>query len=324
MSTAVKHVAITGVSSFVGHAVATRFVRRGLMVTGITSRPVQDYTGVQRQRLQLQTSIGVNHVEMDIRTQSEVLATVQRVRADAWIHHAGWAKDHASLEFDLERGHASNLMPLATFFRALSEVTCSGLIVTGTSAEYSDGDAPHQEDEPCHPTLPYGLSKLTATLRAGQLAATFGVRARVARLFMPFGPLDAPAKLLPQVVSTLRAGKPIELTECTHVRDFLYIDDVASFYERLVGDLQRPVLFDVFNVSRGQGHRVRDVLLQLAAVIGADPSLLRFGARPLRPGDPQVLVGSATKGQTLLKWSPSTLADGIRDYVSTDCLADPS
>ena len=70
--------------------------------------------------------------------------------------------------------------------------------------------------------MPYGLSKLEATIRARQLALRFGINVRVARVFIPFGPLDAPGKLVPQVVTALMQRQPVELSTGTQRRDFIH------------------------------------------------------------------------------------------------------
>ena len=187
--------------------------------------------------------------------------------------------------------------------------------MTGSSAEYSNSDLPCREDEPCWPVTPYGLSKLGETIYARQLIERYPLSIRVARVFIPYGPLDAPQKLIPNVVQALKRREAVDLSPCHQARDFIYIDDLVQGYRRLIEDLQRPTLFDVVNLCSGQAIPLRELLSELADLLGRDKSLLRFGARSMRPGEPPISYGANQKAKDMLGWQPRSLREGLQCYL---------
>ena len=298
----------TGVSSFVGMHLARHFAGEGHRVVGTISKPRENYSGIRAERLKVLDG-SAELVQLDIADAAAVATLVERVAPALWLHHAGYAVNYASRDYDLAKGFAANVAPLTHLYKCLAGKGCN-LIVTGSSAEYSSSDAANREDDVCWPDMPYGVSKLEETIRARQLALQFNVPTRVARLYIPFGSYDNPEKLLAQVVSGLRAGKPVDLSACTQARDFLGVSDLCAAYLALNADMPRA-LFDVFNVCGGEAVVLREFLLNIAQVMKADPALLRFGARPMRPGEAAFSFGSNEKARKVLKWQSGDLCSAI-------------
>jgi nucleoside-diphosphate-sugar epimerase len=190
------------------------------------------------------------------------------------------------------------------------------VVLIGSVSEYSDHDEVHAEDEACWPATPYGMSKLMATLRSSQLASQYGIKTRVARLFLPFGPLDNPSRIMAEVPRRLRRGESVQLSPCEQRRDLLYIVDACRALDAMVGTIDRGVPFEVFNICSGTSPRLRDVVLHIAARLGADPSLCRFGDLPLRPGEPAVMAGSPAKAMAAFGWKPDDWKGGVDRYLS--------
>ncbi len=226
----------------------------------------------------------------------------------------GYTKSYASHDYDLRKGFALNVEPLGAIFSAMAGVQ-GAVILTGTVAEYADSDQPHLETETCAPAMPYWLSKLMETLYARQLSSHYDVPARVARLFLPFGPLDAPEKLLATVITSLREALPLELTTCLQQRDFLHVDEVVDLYLKLLPDLPRS-LFEIYNVCAGESPTLREVILEFAVILGVDAARCEFGAIPMRTGEPSVIRGSNEKARKFLQWTPAPWRETVRRWLA--------
>jgi UDP-glucose 4-epimerase len=142
-----------------------------------------------------------------------------------------------------------------------------------------------------------------------QLAERYGVPTRIARVFLPFGPLDAPGKLLPSVRRALTQDQPVALSACEQSRDFLWAGDLSPAYAALARDLDRGGA-RIVNVCSGAPMRVRDMLEQLADRLGKPRHLLQFGARPLRPSEPLISVGDNQRLRDL-GWTPTPIAQAL-------------
>ena len=308
-------VVITGVSSFVGHHLARHWASLGHRVIATISRPLEQYSGVEAERLAAIAPY-VEITGLDVRESRHIGALIDRCTPSLWIQHAGFARGYGSLEYDLDLGHAVNVAPLTQLYSALRGSRCS-VIVTGSSTEYAAADVGNRESDACVPDTPYGLSKLAETLRARQLAAQYGVSTRVARLYIPFGARDNPQKLLMQVVTKLRNREPIALSPCEQKRDFLGITDVCEVYERLAGDLTKAG-FAVFNVGSGEPVVLRDFLAEIATRLGADHALLHFGAIAMRAGEPPICYADISRVRAVLGFDPTPLSAAIdRDLLGS-------
>src|SRR5262249_39684978 len=102
--TNVTEVVVTGISSFVGHHLARRFALRGDHVIGTISRPRDRYQGIEAQRIAAIEPY-VEIFGLDLREPREFAALVDRRAPSLWIHHAGFAADYASPDYDLETAH---------------------------------------------------------------------------------------------------------------------------------------------------------------------------------------------------------------------------
>lgn len=302
----------------VGYHLARAFQAAGHDLVCTLSRDRRSYSGIESRRLENLEAAGITFDHLDLCQGKEAIEEfIERWRPDVWIHHAGYAADYSSPNYDLAKAQAANIGPLAPIFAGLGKHGARGVLVTGTASEYGDSDLPHVEDEACWPGTGYGVLKLAATLLARILGMRHGIRVRVARLFLPFGSLDKPEKILPYTVERLASGQPCDLSPCTQKRDFVYIDDVARAYLAMMQDLDREAAFDVFNIASGEAIELRWLLEQVAEKLGADPSLLRFGVLPFRTDEAPIICGSRRKAEAVLGWKPTPIEDGLSRFVGT-------
>ena len=121
-------------------------------------------------------------------------------------------------------------------------------------------------------------------MAAEAYARRYGFSAAWARVFLPYGPGDDPRRLIPSLLAALAAGTPIDVTDGSQVRDFVYVTDIAELLVRLLVTSEAK---GAFNVGTGRGIAVRQVIEWLADHFHAR-ELVRFGARPQREDEPAV------------------------------------
>lgn len=311
-----RRLVLTGASSFVGAHLAAHLAAAGHRVTALHSKPLESYDSLRHARLEFAMAAGAQLLRLDLTDADAVAAQIAAERPEWFVHHAGWATRYAAMDYDMETAHQVNVAPLHGLFRALAQHGCNGIVMTGSSMEYAASDAPCGEEDCCVPDSPYGIAKLTQTLRARQLGALTGLPVRVVRLFIPFGRLDAPSKILPSLRDALRRNMPLDLSPCTQIRDFTHVADICAGYLAVLENLPRSHdgSFEVFNLCGGP-IRLADLLTSMADVLGANRSLLRFGAIAMRPGEPPASYGSYAKAVARLGWKPRPLSDALARYA---------
>ena len=149
-----------------------------------------------------------------------------------------------------------------------------------------------------------GVDRVARPCRRRRCRAVLGAN------FSPAWPARRPARLIPWVARELRAGRVVDLTDGTQVRDHLHVVDVAAGLVRLLV----PGASGIYNVCSGQPVTLRQVLETVGEIVGGT-ALLRFGARPHRPGETMFLAGDPGRLRAL-GWSPRFgLEDGLRDAL---------
>ena len=306
---------ITGASSFIGYHLTRFFNHLGHDVVGTITPEPDEFEGIYGQRVDALKSAGINIKRLDLRDEISISDVIHNERPEVWFHHAGWAKAYGSLDYDLRMGHAVNVQPLRHVYEVLKQTDCRGIILTGSSMEYSKNDEACLEPDACLPATPYGLSKLSETIRAIQLSEQFDMPMRIVRIFIPFGTMDAPQKLIPGVIRAMQSANRIDLSPCRQKRDFLYIGDLVEGYAALMNDLKRDAVWDVFNLCSGEAVRLQVFLKMLVETMGGNPDLLEFGAISMRPGEPPISYGSNQKAREILHWIPRSLEEGLKCYL---------
>jgi len=312
-----RRAVITGVSSFVGVHLARTFSKAGWDVTAVISCPFETYQGIRAKRL-MALSGCVNFITCDLLDAEATKQMIDECRPDLWVQHAGFTENYGSRDYNLQKSLALNVLSLEPIYQHLSGTDC-GIIVTGSSMEYSSSDMANSENDPCWPEMPYGVSKLAETIEANRLALQYRVRTRVARLYIPVGTYNTPGQLIESVVSALQQGEIVDLSPCSQKRDFLGVDDIADAYLKLADDFARQ-MFDVFNVCSGEAKNLSEFLEDLCRIATADKALLNFGGHKMRIGEPQISFGDNSKACSILNWHPRPLDGALKSLFTMESL----
>jgi nucleoside-diphosphate-sugar epimerase len=156
----------------------------------------------------------------------------------------------------------------------------------GSSAEYGPSDTPcHPDTTPIRPASRYGRAKAEMAEAARAAGRAYGFSTAWGRLFLPYGPHDAAARLIPSLLTAFRERRRVAMSDGLQIRDFIFSPDVGPFYTALLLSGETGA----FNVGTGQGTSIRDAALMLARMCDAE-DLLDFGVLPRRTDEPAVLV----------------------------------
>jgi UDP-glucose 4-epimerase len=193
------------------------------------------------------------------------------------------------------------------------------LVFSSTCATYGFPEAtPITETHPQRPINPYGATKLMVERILQDMGRAHGIRSVVFRYFNAAGADPAGAigewhvpetHLIPltlQAATGQRDGVDIYGTDYptpdgTCIRDYIHVTDLAQAHMLGLHYLQSGAPSDAFNLGNGNGFSVREVIAAAQRVTGR---AVRSITGPRRPGDPPVLVGSASKAREVLGWRP--------------------
>jgi GDP-4-dehydro-6-deoxy-D-mannose reductase len=149
-----------------------------------------------------------------------------------------------------------------------------------------------------------------------QYFQSYGMRIVRTRAFNHTGPRRGDVFAMSSFAKQLAAielghGEPVlRVGNLDAVRDFTDVRDIVRAYvlAALAGEPG-----EVYNISSGRGHSIRELLDTLIALSGLDVEV-KVDPNRLRPSDVEILIGDCTKFRERTGWKPvipleTTLSD---------------
>ena len=317
---------LTGGAGYIGSHVATELLAsgRGVVV-------VDDLSTGYVARI----PAGTTFVEGSVQDADLLTRVMQQSDIDGVVHLAAKKAVGESVERPLHY-YRENVDGVLCVLTAMNAAGVDKIVYSSSAAAYGEpavGEV--SETEPTVPTSPYGETKLIGewTVRAqatAQRLAGSGLSNVSLRYFNVAGAGSdelgdtSVANLIPMALRAITNGeRPMifgtdyPTPDGTCIRDYIHVVDLARSHvaaaELCEGDSQGQVS-ELFNVGRGSGSSVREVLDVISEVLGYD---VDPRAVERRPGDPAMLVARTEKIESVLGWKADLdLVDMVRSAWS--------
>ncbi len=222
--------------------------------------------------------------------------------------------------------YRQNVDRILTLVETMADAGVRNMVYSSSAAVYGmPAGEQVSEDEPTAPLSPYGETKLIGEWVVSHAARVHGLSWTALRYFNVAGAGsddlgDTSAfNLIPLIFRAVAAGdRPkifgddYETPDGTCVRDYIHVTDLAEAHviAALATEGDAPIA-RAYNVGRGVGSSVREVVDMASDVIGRD---LNAEVVPRRAGDPAYLVASAERIRDELGWQPTR---NLQDMVSS-------
>ena len=228
------NIIITGVSSFIGCALARQLISEGYEVYG-TVRPNSRH----RERVDAISRLHV--IECDT-SECEKLTDMNLPKMYACVHLSwdGTSKEGRQ-NSDINKDNEANTLRMV---RTAKELGCERFILSGSQAEYGvtvekveagrESGEPVAETHPCNPLSEYGKSKLKMLEECSRLCSELEMTYIHLRIFSIYGEGDRETTLTSSCVKTFCEGGHIELTDCRQLWNMLNIKDCAKAISDLI------------------------------------------------------------------------------------------
>lgn len=291
---------LTGASGFIGAHVTRALLARGHSVMALV-KPENPMWRLKDVRGQFAVAIGF-------------LADVQILRAalnefkpDACIHLAWYAEPGKYLH---SPENIRSLMDSLSLLSELVQIGCRQVVIAGTCAEYDTDVGYLREDSPKRPSTLYAAAKLSCCLLSQQIAAMAKINFAWARTFYPYGPQEDDRRVVPAVINALQQGQPFPATAGEQVRDYVYVEDVATAFCCLAEKQANGI----FNIASAAPVTIRQLLETVGNLLGRS-ELIQFGALPYRDWEPMFISGDNRRMREL-GWTPGyALNDGLLQTI---------
>ena len=222
--------------------------------------------------------------------------------------------------------YRENVGGLLSLLEAMEATGLKKMVYSSSAATFGmpDSDAPLTEDYACQPINPYGETKLIGEWLMKDVATALGLDWVSLRYFNVAG-AGGPElgdsgvfNLIPMVFRALSTGKNPQVFGADYptpdgscVRDYIHVTDLADAHVAAVKRLEQGQVAEVYNVGRGQGVSVIEVMDAVRSATGID---FTHDLADRRAGDPARLVASADKINRELDW---TARHDLADMVTS-------
>ena len=315
---------VTGGAGFIGSVVVRLAVSRGHEVVNLDALT---YAACLENVASVSASPLYTFEQADIRDLPALEAIFQKHQPDAVMHLA--AESHVDRSIDGPQAFIeTNVMgtynmlqaarhywegrgkPKAFRFHHISTDEVFGSL--GATGQFT-------EETPYDPRSPYSASKASSDHLVRAWAETYGLPVVLTNCSNNYGPFHFPEKLIPVVILSALAGKPIPIYgKGENVRDWLYVEDHA---DALLLVLEKGALGRSYNIG-GENERSNLELVQTICTIldalkpASEPyaNLIEFVSD--RPGHDLRYAIDPTRIREELGWRPSvTVEEGLEKTV---------
>lgn len=298
---------VTGGAGYVGSFAVKKLLEEG--------HKVVVFDNLENGHREVVSKLGAQLIKGDLRNREDI----EVAGADAVMHFAAYACVGESTK-NPPRYFQNNVAATLNLLGAMVEHGVKKFIFSSSSEVYGEAEKlPLTEDMPLKSDNPYGLSKLMVEQILPWYDHYAQIKYVALRYFNAAGAAldgsmgedhDPETHLVPNVILgalgrgefKLTCATGLDTPDGTPIRDYTHVLDIADAHIRALDYLADDGKSDVFNVGRGHGYSVLEVIKEVERVSGKKIPQER-GEK--REGEPSAKWASNEKIKKVLGWRPN-------------------
>ena len=301
-----KKVLVTGSKGFIGHQTCLQLEEQGFEVFGV------DWTSDLTK-----PGVTVDFASDTVRTilKENQIKTVIHFAAD---HEVGRSVEEPSVFYN------NNIVSSIRFLDKCIQAGVENFIFSSSSSVYGDNpDFPTTERNNKEPMSPYGRTKDMFEEILKDYEHAYGIKTLSLRYFNAAGAdvlnrhgyeQETYSHLVPILARCFGKGEPFtvfgsdyDTPDGTCIRDYTHVCDIAQAHIDAIHYLDRNGIYQVFNIGKGNGESVLEVIDAFRKYTGKD---IEVNYSERREGDPAKTFAAIELAMNELHWVPKyTLAD---------------
>lgn len=265
----------------------------------------------------------------DLNNIDQIRLVFERYKIDAVMHFAAFAYVGESVT-NPKKYYQNNVVATLNLLNVMKDYDVRKFIFSSSCATYGNPEyLPIDEEHPQNPINPYGMSKLMVENILKDYSTAYDFRFVSLRYFNASGCdidgeigefHDPETHLIPLILDAALGkrdsikvfGTDYDTKDGSAVRDYIHVVDLSNAHILALKYLFQNGKSEVFNLGNGVGFSVNEVIECVKRVTGLKFNVENVGRRL---GDPEALIGSSEKINSILGWEPKYFR--LDDIIST-------
>lgn len=279
------NVIVTGAAGFAGYSLTMHLIMCGYKVYAIVRpgsshnerlKPENILETIKRSKYHkaanLDTKFVENHlcvIELDCGDYDRIPELVDS--KCEYFYHLSWfgGRDDFYVQ-------SKNIKYAVMAVEAAAKIGCKRFFGTGSQAEYGVKNGIITEDLLPEPINAYGDAKVSALYLTKCRTRQLGLDWIWGRIFSLYGLYEPSGRMLPDLVSKLKNGEKVYLSDCTQYWDYLDAEDAA---EEIIAIGEKGKNGEVYNIANGHYKPLRVFVEEICADLNCSIDLVEFGKK---------------------------------------------
>lgn len=260
-------VLVTGANGFVGVNIVRRLAQQKLKVIALARRPPDP----AMHRFLADEAERIVWVQGDVRDRAGLITLARHYQVDRLVHGAAITPSPVIEQTQTAAIIEANLMGTVNALEAACEVKAERFVFISSTGLYGAPANPHRlltEAEPLTTANLYTICKFASEQLCRRYTELHGLATVVGRLGSAYGPMERATQsretmsFIYNLAHRALAGEHSRIFGANRLRDFCYIDDVATAFSHLL--LAKQLNWPVYNIATDQTVTNRDALDMLS------------------------------------------------------------
>lgn len=301
----IEGVFLTGSTSMVGLALIRECIYRYIKVTALV-RP----NSPRVERIPKSDLIKIIDCDLD------KIGTITNIDESMFpidvFFHIGWANNERKHRNSCE-AQFKNIQYTIDAVHLAKKIGCKRFVGLGGQDEYGVVSTPLKNKIPVDPITPTGITKYAAGKYSEFECERLGLEYIWIRLLSVYGIFDHEDRLLKSFINNCQKNIPMSLTECSHIWDYLYEDDVGRALF-MIGE--KGVDGKVYTLGSGIGKPLKKYLEIIRKLVNPDYTP-GYGKIPYNEKSVRYLCADISELSRDTGWRPQiSFEDGIRRIIA--------